>query len=423
MAQQLGRRYRRADLIVRPGNGTMSYRIALLAGVAIATPATAQDVKLKPLAEARIRYEHVDQAGLADAADAVSIRLRAGIEASRGAWSATVEAQGNLAAIDDYDDGLHGAATRPLVTDPQNVALYLAQLRYKAGTVALTAGRQRIALDDERFVGNVGFRQNGQTFDAVRGEWTVAPRLKADLSYAWSARTIWGVDGNGARPGAIGGDNVFANLAYATNLGTLTGFAYLVDQDESAVQGYRLSSQSYGARFAGAHPFSKTVKLSYQLSYATQSNYRRNPNSYRASYYLVDAGLELRSLKLGGGYEVLGADKGVALTSFQTPLATGFKFQGWANKFLTTPADGVRDLYASAGYGWKQAGPLRVLALQAVYHRFASDRASRLYGDEIDLLASARLRKTTIALRYASYHADSFATNTKKFWVQMDWSL
>jgi len=401
----------------------MTYRIALLIGVAIATPATAQEIKLKPLAEARIRYEHVDQAGVADAADAVTIRLRAGIEASRGAWSATVEAQGNLAAIGDYDDGLHGASSRPLVADPENVALYLANLRYKAGTVALTAGRQRIALDDERFVGNVGFRQNGQTFDAVRGEWNVAPRLKVDLSYAWSARTIWGVDGTGARPGAIGGDNVFANLAYTTKLGTLTAFAYLVDQDENAVQGYRLSSQSYGARFAGAHPFSSAVKLSYQLSYATQSDYHRNPNSYRASYYLVDAALDLRSLRLGGGYEVLGADKGIALTSFQTPLATGFKFQGWANKFLTTPPDGVRDLYGSAGYGWKQAGPLKMLTLQAVYHRFASDRASRLYGDELDLLASAKVRKTTVALRYADYHASSFATNTKKFWVQLDWSL
>lgn len=401
----------------------MSCRIALAAGVVIATPATAQDLKLKPLAEARIRYEHVDQAGLADAADALTIRVRAGLLASLGSWTATVEAQGNLAAIDDYDDGLHGASTRPLVADPQNVALYLANLRYAAHGFALTAGRQRVALDDERFVGATAFRDNGQTFDAVRAEWTGVPKLKADLTYSWRVHTVWGVDGNGARPGAIGGDNVFANLSYATSLGTLTGFAYLVDQDESAVQGYRLASQSYGARFVGAHPFSKTLKLSYQLSYATQSDYHRNPNSYRADYYLVDAGLELRALKLGGGYEVLGADKGVALTSFQTPLATGFKFQGWTNKFLTTPPDGVRDLYGSAGYGWKQAGSLKMLALQAVYHRFASDRASRLYGDEIDLLASAKLRKTTVALRYASYHADSFATNTKKFWVQMDWGL
>jgi hypothetical protein len=46
-----------------------------------------------------------------------------------------------------------------------------------------------------------------------------------------------------------------------------------------------------------------------------------------------------------------------------------------------------------------------------------------LYGDEVDLLASARLRKTTIALRYADYRARAFATDTKKFWIQLDWSL
>ena len=33
----------------------------------------------------------------------------------------------------------------------------------------------------------------------------------------------------------------------------------------------------------------------------------------------------------------MGASDGMALTSFQTPLATGFKFQGWADKFLATP--------------------------------------------------------------------------------------
>ena len=401
----------------------MKYRIALAAGAVIATPATAQDLKLKPLAEARIRYENVDQAGLPDTADALTIRLRGGVQASLGDWSATVEAQGNLAAVGDYDDGLHGASTRPLVADPQNVALYLANLRYARKGFAVTAGRQRIALDDERFVGASPFRDNAQSFDAVRVEWTAIPKLKADLTYSWRVHTLWGIDGNGARPGTIGGDNVFANLSYATSLGIVTGFAYLVDQDESAVSGYRLSSQSYGARFAGSRPLSKAVKLSYQLSYATQSDYHRNPNRYRASYYLADGAIDLGSLRLGSGYEVLGASHGAALTSFQTPIATNFKFLGWANKFLTTPPDGVRDLYGSAGYSWKVAGPFKMLALQAVYHRFASDRASRLYGDEVDLLASAKLRKTTIALRYADYRAHAFATDTRKFWVQLDWSL
>lgn len=401
----------------------MKYAWLILGSALAAMPAMAQDIALKPLAEARVRYETVDQAGLPDDADALTIRVRSGIQASSGPLTAIVEAQGTLAAVGDYYDGLHGPATHPLVADPQNIALYLAQLQYRTKAIALTVGRQRIALDDERFVGTVSFRDNGQTFDAARVEWTGVKGLKADLSYAWRVNTIWGIDGTGARARSIGGDNVLGNLSYASPVGTITGFAYLVDQDEAAVQGFRLSSQTYGARLAGARPLGRGIKFSYQLSYATQSDYRRNPNRYRADYYLIDAGLDFHALKLGAGYEVLGADNGVALTSFQTPIATGFKFQGWADKFLTTPPDGVRDLYGSLGYGWKQAGPFKGLALQAVYHRFASDRNSRLYGDEIDLLASAKLGKTNLSARYADYQAAGFATDTRKFWLQLDWSL
>jgi len=401
----------------------MKYAWLILGSALAAMPAMAQDIALKPLAEARLRYETVDQAGMPDDADALTIRMRSGIQASSGPVTAIVEAQGTLALVGDYYDGLHGAATRPLVADPQNIALYLAQLQYRTKAIALTVGRQRVALDDERFVGTVSFRDNGQTFDAARVEWTGVKGLKADLTYAWRVNTIWGIDGVGARPRSIAGDNVLGNLSYASPVGTVTGFAYLVDQDEAAVQGFRLSSQTYGARLAGARPFGKGIKFSYQLSYATQSDYRRNSNRYRADYYLIDAGLDFHALKLGAGYEVLGADKGVALTSFQTPIATGFKFQGWADKFLTTPSDGVRDLYGSLGYGWKQAGPFKALTVQAVYHRFASDRHSRLYGDEIDLLASAKLGKTSLSARYADYQADGFATDTRKFWLQLDWSL
>lgn len=395
----------------------------ILGSVLAASPAMAQDITLKPLIEARLRYENVDQAGLPRDAEATTIRIRSGVQASSGPLSAIVEMQGNLALTGDYYDGLHGAATRPLIADPQNIALYRAQLQYRTKALALTVGRQRIALDDERFVGAVPFRQNGQTFDAARVEWTGVKGLKADLTYAWRVNTVWGIDGTGARPRSIGGNNVLGNLSYASPIGTITGFAYLVDQDEAAVQGFRLSSQTYGARLAGARALVKAVKLTYQLSYATQSDYDRNPNRYRADYYLIDAGIELHALKLGAGYEVLGADKGVALAAFQTPIATGFKFEGWADKFLTTPPDGVRDLYGNLGYGWKQAGPFKALTVQAVYHRFASDRHSRLYGDEIDLLASAKLGKTSLSARYADYQADGFATDTRKFWLQLDWSL
>ena len=396
--------------------------VLLLAGLGLGAPAFAQGLTLKPLADARLRYETVDQVGLPATSDAVTVRVRTGVEATTGPWSALVEGQGNLAIVGDYNDGLSGPATRPVIADPQTIALYRAQIAYRTPGLAVTAGRQRIALDDERFVGSAPFRQSAQTYDAVRVEWTGVPKLKADVTYAWSVRTIWGIDGTAARPQAIGGDNVFANFSYRMPIGTLTGFAYLVDQDSAAVQGFRQSSQTYGARLAGVRPIG-TARLSYQASYARQSDDHRNPNAYVADYYLVDLGLDLNGPKLGGGYEVLGASRGTALTSFQTPLSSLFKFQGWADKFLTTPADGVRDAYAQGGYGWKTVGPFTGVSAQAVYHRFDSDRAGRHYGDEIDLLATARLRRTGIGLRYADYRADRFAVDTRKLWLQLDWTI
>ena len=401
----------------------MKYLLATTAALAVAGPACAQQIELKPVAEARLRYEHVDQDGLAQQADALTVRARAGLTATSGALSATLVGQGTLAIIDRYFDGFDNAATKPLVADPQNVALYIAQLQYRTRTLTLTGGRQKILLDDERFVGNVAFRDNGQTFDAVRAELTPAKGLKLDVSYAWSVRTVWGFQGKGARQQAVSGDNILANLSYATPLGTLSGFAYLVDQDEAAVQAYRLSSQTYGVRLAGNQPLSKFAKLAYQLSYARQSDYHRNPNDYAADYWLAGATLDLHGWKLNAGYEVLGASHGAALTSFQTPLGTNFKFQGWADKFLTTPANGMRDLYVGTGYGWKQIGPLSGVALAATWHRFESDRLDQHYGNEWDLIASAKLRRTALSVRYAHYDARAMASDTEKLWLQADWSI
>ncbi|RSU54532.1 alginate export family protein [Sphingomonas sp. S-NIH.Pt15_0812] len=395
----------------------------LLSASLLATlPAAAQTVTLTPLAEARLRWERVDQRDLPRRSDAVTARVRTGIAATAGPWSALVEAQGNLAIVPDYFDGVHPDASRPLIGDPQSIGLYRAQVQYKTDALTLTAGQQRIALDDERFVGAAAIRNNGQTFDAVRAELVPVKGVKADLSYVWGVRTVWGIDGTGARPRSIGGDSVLANLGWATPIGTLTGFAYLIDADEAALQGYRLSSQTYGARLAGSRPLG-TAKLAYQASWARQSDYRRNPNDYAADYWLADVALDLNGPRLGGGYEVLGADRGQALTSFQTPLSSIFKFQGWADKFTATPADGIRDLYASTGWGWKQVGPVKALGLSAIWHRFESDRLVRHYGNEMDLLAQGKVGRTTASLRYADYQADRFGTDTQKLWLQLDWTI
>ncbi len=401
----------------------MKYRLLLIGACCAGSPAAAAEFAVKPQVDLRLRFEQVDQDGFERDAEALTARARAGFEISKGALSLLAEGEATVPVRERYDSGLNGRTVFPIIADPENIELNRLQLQFRAipKTIA-TLGRQRINLDDQRFVGSVGWRDNEQTFDAVRIEWSGIKRVKADLTYAWSDRTIWGSDGVGARQRAIGGDNLFANLSYATPYGALAGFIYLVDQDEAAVAGYRLSSQTFGVRFAGSHALSRSAKLNYAASYARQSDYHRNPNDYSADYYSLEAGLDLAPVKLGGGYEVLGADDGRPLTSVQTPLATLHKFQGWADKFLTTPANGVRDVYASAGLGWSKIGGFDSVGATLVYHQFDSDRQKIDYGSEWNAALSLKRGRWTVLAKYADYRAQSFATDTRKAWLQLEWA-
>lgn len=401
------------------------FRISLVTMLlATATPAFAGPVAIKPLIDARLRYENVDQMPFARDADAVTARIRAGFEAKSGGIALLVEGDGVLAISERYNSGVNGKTGFPIVPDPENIELNRAQLQFTGlPKTVVTLGRQRINLDDQRFIGSVGWRQNEQTFDAARLEWSGIKNVKADFTYAWSDRTIWGVDGSGARQQAVSGDNVFGNVSWKHKHGTLTGFAYLVDQDEAAVSGFRMSSRTFGVRYAGAYPLSKALKLTAAASYARQSDYHRNPNDYSADYWLGELGVEAKEFKLLGGYEVLGADNGTALTSFQTPLATLHKFNGWADKFLVTPPNGLRDAYATGGYTFPKAGPFSALGLTATYHDYRSDRLGQNYGSEINFQISARCKRFGWALKYADYDAKSFGTDTAKFWAQVEWAL
>ncbi|WP_121114396.1 alginate export family protein [Croceibacterium ferulae] len=399
-------------------------RTALVGTLALiaAGECQAQTIVLDPAVELRARYEHVEQDGSPRKADALTVRVRPSLTARIAGWSALVEAEAVVAPIDRYNDGLNGRASYPIVADPENIELNRAQIRYARSAIAATAGRQRIALADERFVGTAPWRQSEQTFDAVRVNPGQPMGLSVDATYSWNVRTVNGRDGFGARPTAIGGDNLFALANYGTKVGTLTGFAYLVDQDEAAVQNQRLSSQTYGVRFAGSAPVG-AIKLGYVASWARQRDYRRNPNRYGADYWLGELSASASGFSALGGYEILGADSGVALTSVQAPLSSAFKFNGWTGKFVTTPADGLRDGYATLGYAVPQFGQLGSLALNATWHDFTSDRAHRHYGSEIDMLATLKHGPKLFSIRYAHYEADNFATDTDKFWVQFDLSI
>jgi hypothetical protein len=404
-----------------------SVYVAAFSAATMATPALAEKVVIKPIVEARLRYETVDQTGITADADAVTLRVRAGASAKKGDFTFLVEGEGTLAIVENYNSGVNGKLGA-VIPDPENIELNRIQVQY-AGIpkTLITAGRQRINLDDQRFVGAVGWRQNEQTFDAVRAEWSGIKGVKADLTYAWSQRTIWGVDGFGARQQAVSGDNIFINLGYKGKTFGVTGFAYLVDMDEALVQAFRLSSKTFGVRANATVPIGK-AKLTLLASYATQSDYNNNPNNSSSDYLLGEAVLDVKGFKLTAGYEVLGADNGVALSSFQAPLGTLHKFNGWADKFLITPANGLRDLYFGVGYSPKVKA-LPGLNGVVTWHQYKSDRLSQDFGTEWNAQLSWKVSKrVTFLAKFADYQRKGVAdfagdADTQKLWAQFDYAL
>ena len=70
------------------------------------------------------------------------------------------------------------------------------------------------------------------------------------------------------------------------------------------------------------------------------------------------------------------------LYAFQTPLGTNHLFQGWADLFLTTPRQGIRDTYVAGG------AKLHKATFYGEYHWYRSDFGNIDFGPELDLAVS-----------------------------------
>jgi hypothetical protein len=377
----------------------------------VAPIAVAEGVTLDPIVAARLRHERVDQINLPDSADALTMRLRAGAEIKVSGFSLLAEGEATLALADDYNDTLprNGVEPFPGVADPENLELNRLQASYLKNGTGVTVGRQRIALDNQRFVGNVGWRQNEQTFDAVRGQARLG-KVVLDATWSISQRTVFGVDSPSEH---FDGDLVLLNGGVDLPVVDVKAFAYLIDFDTRVA----FSSQTYGVLVAGELAIPAVGKLTVLASYATQSDYQGNPTSYGADYLNAQLGLAVAGFTLTVGYEELGSDSGVA--AFQTPLATLHAFNGWADLFLTTPANGLRDHYAGIARTFA-VPPLPGLKAEIVYHRFDSDFRGIDYGSEWDASLGFKLGPLALLAKYANYDASGFAVDTEKLWLQAE---
>src|SRR5690606_27715787 len=137
-----------------------------------AGPASANDIPGDLIFDARLRYESVDQDGLPENANALTLRTRLGYETPD--WHGLkllVEGENVTALVEDYNSSTNGKLRYPVVPDPETTELNRLQISFTGDKGEAVVGRQRIILVNARFVGNVGFRQNEQTFDAVKGVW------------------------------------------------------------------------------------------------------------------------------------------------------------------------------------------------------------------------------------------------------------
>ncbi len=329
----------------------------------------------------------------------------------------------NIEVIDvrSADDSLYDAGgtndqpDKTNISDIEDTRLNQIYINYEIPelTSSIRVGRQRIELDNERFVGDVGWRQIDQTFDAVRLNIMPHEHIEGTYAYIWDVNRIFGPDADKD----FESDSHIIRLSYDdASFGKITGFAYLLDFDGEATADAN-SSNTYGIRYEATRNLkgdSEGPKINYVFSYATQSDTGDNTDNYDAHYYLADVKyITDHGCYIGGGWEVLGSDDGMG--SFRTPLATGHAFNGWADVFLTTPADGLEDTYIYIGGdlpdGFKG---------KAVYHWFDPDTGSRDFGEEFDAVVSKKLSdNATVLAKYAYYNGDAAFADRAKFWLQL----
>lgn len=385
---------------------------AIGAQVACADPVADALVDGKAYGDFRMRFEHVDQDNALKNANALTIRSRLGYKTGDiSGFSAQLEFEDSraVASVDDYNDGLGSKPEYSTVADPETTEVDQALLQYQGHGLTSKLGRQVIKYDNVRFVGDVGWRQDRQTFDALSFDYKLLENLELKYAYLHKRNRIFAEDRD------IDAKDHLINASYKTSMGKIAAYSYLLEEDETGDLAY----DTYGISFNGALEM-ENIQWLYAAEYAYQEKSENNTDDFDAEYLFLEAGIGIVGITAKVGYEVLGSDSGDY--GFSTPLATLHKFNGWADQFLTTPDEGLVDMYASV------SGQLLGGQWAVVYHDFSADEDSAIsddFGDEIDISYTMTFAKHYYAgVKYAAYSADDPANNgntnlvdTDKFWL------
>lgn len=342
----------------------------------------------------RYRYEFVDDDNFSRDARASTLRSAIGYRTGEfHGLSGTLEMVNVSQVVNDdrYDSTQNGEAQYPKVIDPRSTNVNQAFANYVYEDAMVRAGRQEITLDNQRFVGNVGWRQNHQTFDSVMVGFDGIENLSAHYAYVDDVHRI--------TDSKLNTETHIAHANYAfPDFGSLTGYFYSLDiQDVKP-----LSTNTAGARLTGALPVGEEVTVDVQLEYAHQWDEDRNPGDVDTDYYTGVLGAKIEHVGVEAGVEVLGGEGGDD-EPFQTPLATAHKFNGWADQFAAaTPDDGLVDYWLGGSCNVDK------FTGKAIYHVFEAEDGNDDYGSELDLLVSYGLNDhTKFGLKFANFWDDN----------------
>jgi hypothetical protein len=367
----------------------------------------------------RYRFEHVDDDGFSEDADASTIRSRLSLQSGEYRdFDFFVEVEDVREVIwDDFNAGqgnTPGRTEYPVVADPEGTEINQAYVDFNGLTdIGVRVGRQRINLDNQRFVGGVGWRQNEQTYDAVKIDYR-SDVISGTYAYIAKVRRIFGDDVPAGKH-EQDGTHLLNASGEISGIGKLSGYYYHIDNEDAAAA----STSTFGARLTGSQNLDEDLKIRYEAEFARQSDAASNPADYSASYWHLDAGVVFGIYDVGVGWELLGGDADSAVNeAFRTPFATLHAFNGWADKFLGTPAAGLDDKYIKF-----KATPGKTI-VQLRYHDFQADDGGANFGDEIDLRVGYKINDRLRGdFYYATFDGKGGITDTDKLWLQMSFAL
>lgn len=372
---------------------------------------------ITPTANVRFRYEYGDQEGKRPS-NALTVRGRFGLLTKKfSGFQFFAEYEGTLPAKREWyrAASVSGPPDRTVIADPASNEVNQLWVNFDGiEGVDSRVGRQRVNIDNQRYIGSVGWRQNEQTLD-VAGL-TLSPLEDLEVYYGYLNRVnrIFGSGTihNPAQTDFTGNSHI-VHLGYeGLSIGKLRAFAYFLDLHNGA--GDENSNNSFGAILEGPLFMEEWT---YYLEYGYQTNAFDSPLDYKAHYFhgaMTKAGI-LGALAATAGYEYLGSDNGVG---YKFPLATLHKFNGYADVFLSTPPDGLQDAYLSVGTKKLPWG----LGLTGVYHFFFNDSGDKL-GGEVDAVLTKELGYGLKFLaKYAYFKSDDARfKNIQRATAQVEW--